>query len=433
MQLSHAISDHATFHSLHTLRREVPSFTDQEVAVLAHVNAQVAAGETLADILDFVFGQTRAIMPCDRIGFAFIDAEKARVVAHWARATYDPLLLGQGYAGDLQGSTLEQVMAADTVRIINDLEAYFVDHPDSHSTSLLLQEGVRSSMTCPLSVDGRRVGLLFRSSRSAGAYTQREAALHAAMADRIAQAVEKAWRIEELTRANRSYAEMLRFVSHELKSPIASVIMQTRALCDGLFGGIPANQAEVLEAILERGQHLLDLTNDYLDLARFEGGQVVVHSGEPLDFVQRICQPVAANAAPLLDAHRVTFTSDWPEEPVLAAFDPTLMKIVLSNLLNNAIKYGNTPGRIRLQVKADEEEILVSVWNAGPGFPETMRGHLFQKFSRLHKPELVQRPGTGVGLYIVWQIIRLHGGTVRASSKDGAWAEFSFAIPRRLA
>jgi signal transduction histidine kinase len=406
-----------------------PRFNEEEVAVLAHVNSKVAAGETLADILDFVFEETRSIMPCDRIGVAFIDDAHERIVAHWARATYDPLLLGVGYTGDLAGSTLERVLAENSVRIINDLEAYYSDHHESHSTSVLLQEGVRSSMTCPLSVDGRKVGLLFRSCRVPHSYSEHEAALHAAMAERIAQAVEKAWQIEQLTQAGNDYTEMLRFVSHELKSPIASVIMQTRALQDGMFGPVPESQNEILEAVMERGQHLLNLTRDYLDLARFEGGSVAARMERSPDFVSRVCQPTLASFKSQLEEAGIKLTTNLADELAMTEFDPGLMRVALTNLLSNAIKYGNTPGQIHVEASYRDGSLELTVRNAGPGFPLEMRGHLFRKFSRLSKSELVKRPGSGVGLYVVWQIIRLHRGTVSARSVENDWAEFGFRIP----
>ncbi len=406
-----------------------PRLNEDEVAVLGHVNSKVSAGENLSDILDFVFEETHSIMPCDRIGVAFVDDTRERVVAHWARATYEPVLLESGYTGDLAGSTLERVLTDNSVRIINDLEAYLAKHPDSHSTSVLVREGVRASMTCPLSVDGRRVGLLFRSSRVAHAYSDHEAALHAAMAERIAQAVEKAWRIEQLTKLGKDYTEMLRFVSHELKSPIASVIMQTRALQDGMFGPVPENQQEILEAVMERGQHLLNLTSDYLDLARFEGGSVTARMERSEGFVEKVCRPTVEAFQSQLKEAGAILTTSMAADSVVTEFDSGLMRVALTNLLGNAIKYGDTPGQINLDVSYVDNALELTVRNAGPGFPPEMRGHLFRKFSRLPKPELVQRPGSGVGLYVVWQIVRLHRGTVSARSAENDWAEFGFRIP----
>jgi signal transduction histidine kinase len=112
--------------------------------------------------------------------------------------------------------------------------------------------------------------------------------------------------------------------------------------------------------------------------------------------------------------------------------DPELLKIVMVNLLGNAAKYGLEKGEIRLRVERNETGVRVSVWNEGPGFPPEQKGRLFRKFSRLQTPELLQRKGTGVGLYSVWRIIQLHGGRIWANSELGKWAEFIFEIPQPL-
>ncbi len=421
------------FYQEEELRAGTCAFDSDEQAALDRINRKVAAGRSLAEMLDLLFDETREVMPCDRIGMAFLDDDGARLVAHWARATYEPLLLSAGYAADMAGSSIQGLLGDRVVRLIGDLPAYLRAHPGSHSTAILVQEGVRSSMTCPLTVEGRRVGVLFRSSRDLGAYGIREARLHAAMAERLAQAVEKGWHIEQLSRANRSYVEMLRFVSHELKSPLASVIMQSRALLDGLFDELPDGQKEVVEGIRERGEYLLAITDDYLNLARFEGGDVRLNALPDQDLVEYVCRPAMKMVKPQLDGARINLTLDAPAEPVTATFDATLLKVAITNLLSNAIKYGNSPGRIRLQVREDEESCRIAVWNAGPGFPEEMRGHLFQKFSRLPKRELLMRPGTGVGLFVVWQIARLHGGSVDARSREGSWAEFTLDLPKAAA
>jgi signal transduction histidine kinase len=77
----------------------------------------------------------------------------------------------------------------------------------------------------------------------------------------------------------------------------------------------------------------------------------------------------------------------------------------------------------------ESESLLVSVWNEGPGFPESEKKFLFRKFSRLHSEELQGRKGTGIGLYICWRIVQLHHGHIWADSLSGEWAEFLFRLP----
>lgn len=406
-------------------------FTAQERAALDNVNHRVASGESLADVMDFVFESTLDLFPCDRLSISFVQ-EDDRVVSHWTRALYDPLILQPGYAEDLRQSTLARVRDTGHVRIIDDLKAYLEAKPHSASTRLLVREGVCSSMTCPLSVEGRNAGFLYRSARTPAAFGMHEVLLHSALAERLSQAVEKAYRIEQLTAANQAYAEMLGFVSHELKSPLGGIVMDASVLEQGYLGRLEAPQAERIRKIRGKAEHLLSLIKDYLDLARIEGAGLAYQPRPGVDFLADVVQPALDLLQTQFEEQRTRLTRDVPVSPPVIECDPGLLNIVMANLLGNAVKYGNEEGQIRLRVTQPEGKLAVSVWNAGPGFPKSERSKLFKKFSRLQTRELMARKGTGVGLYTCWRIIQAHGGRIWADSEPGAWAEFCFEIPQPL-
>lgn len=403
-------------------------FSHREYQVLEEVNRRVASGETLQKVMDFVFETTRDLFPCDRIGLAFLQDNAQRVVAHWARADYEPLILTKGYAQDLRGSSLYAVLKTNRVRIINDLEAYLRRKPHSESTALLVREGVRSSMTCPLTVENRPIGFLFRSSRRPYAYSHRETALHLAMAERLSQAVEKAYRIEELEAANRAYFEMLGFVSHELKSPLASVFMDAQVLSEGYLGELSPKQKEKTKQISKKVEYLLNLVREYLDLARIEGGEIRLNA-KPVDFHKAVINPSVEIIRAQMEAKNIQLEIQFPADAPPVECDPDLMQIVMVNLLGNGVKYGFENGLLRVKGEINEGRLRVTVWNSGPGFPAEERQRLFRKFSRIPTPELMKQKGTGVGLYTTWQIIQRHDGAVTASSVPGEWAEFTFEIP----
>jgi len=403
-----------------------------ERLILDTINHKVAAADSLHAVMEFYFDTIRKVGPCDRIGLAFVEQDGSRVVSHWNRATYEPLLLDKGYAGDLEGSSLASVLETGAPRIIEDLEKYLREHPNSQSTSLVVEEGLRSSIACPLMVEKRPVGILFRSSRRRNAYDEHQVRIHYAVADRLSQAVEKAYRIEQLAAANQGYFEMLGFVSHELKSPLSSMVMSGNVMLEGYLGDMDDRQRESVERMMKQCHYLLGLINDYLNLSRMESGQLEVSFRKDVDFVGTVVKPSLDIVRAQVDEKQIGVDCHWPDEEVPVECAPEMMQIVMVNLLSNATKYGVEGGVTRVEVRRDNGRLAVTVWNKGPGFPEDQRARLFRKFSRLQTKELLERKGTGVGLYTTWRIIQAHRGRIEARSKHGEWAEFSFEIPQPI-
>jgi signal transduction histidine kinase len=403
--------------------------------LLRTVNQKIAARPSLRAIVDYLFDNTQELIPCDRMGLAFIDEQSVYVTSYYNRASYEGLRIDQGYREGLRGSTLTDVMHSGLPRIINDLEAYVRDHPRSRSSKLLIKEGVRSSLTCPLIVEGRVVGFIFRSSRTPYTYGPNHIELQMAIAERLSQAVEKAWRIEQLEEANYAYTQMLGFVSHELQSPVASMVTDAQILSQGYLGDLTPEQRAKVLSMERKGQYLLSLVREYLDLAQVEGGELRLAPRSRVDVMEEVVAEAVDLVRPQADAHGIHLMTCVPS-PALppVCCDPTLLRIVTVNLLDNAIKYGDEGGdiRVKAEVTLDEkggERLRISVWNSGPGFSHAEQNKLFRRFSRLDDPALKSRRGTGVGLYNSWRIVQLHKGRIAAESEQGQWAEFSFEIP----
>ncbi len=407
---------------------EYEGFSVAEAAALDAINDRVGAGADLASVLGFVLESTRGLLPTDRLSVAFVGEGGQRLRAAVTVAVSSPLGLDEGFAGDVAGSTLARGRAAGGPRVIPDRGAWLETHPRSPSTRLLVDEGVSCSMTCPLVVEGHTVGLLFRSSRQRDVYGDREVGLHQAMAVRLAQAVEKTWRIRQLEESNRAFTEVLAFVTHELKAPLASMISLGNVLTEGLLGEMEARQGDAVARMVGQGTYLMGLVKDYLDLARLEGRDGGPEQREA-DLVADVIAPVLERLAPQVEERGILLETDLPEEPLVRLCEPGLLQIAVTNLVSNGIKYGNEGGRVRVGLERADGAARIVVWNEGPGFPADQRKHLFKRFSRLKSPELMARKGTGVGLYTTWRVVGLHGGTIRARSERGAWAEFTIDLP----
>ncbi len=231
----------------------------------------------------------------------------------------------------------------------------------------------------------------------------------------------------ELRTINRNYMEMLGFVTHELKNPLASAIMNVLTVKDGLVGDLNETQKGALEAVARSLNYFGDMIKNYLDLSRLEKGELVVRKSRV-----RLCSDVVVPVLGGLERgiREKHMQVDNQINPALELdADRDLLRIVYDNLLSNASKYGREGGRITLAAAVNDHTLTLSVWNEGDGIPEDKLPLLFKKFSRLDVPSYKRKKGTGLGLYICREIVEKHNGTIRAESQAGAWTQFVIALP----
>lgn len=245
----------------------------------------------------------------------------------------------------------------------------------------------------------------------------------------VALIAENAKRIEELESINKSHQEALRFVAHELKNPVASMMTNATLLSEGYLGDVNSAQRHKLERITKSGQYLISFIDSYLDLARVEHAEQAPRHVD----IDCLASDVLGPAIDLLrgqaEGRCIDIITDMSDRPQLARGNAELLRVVSINLIGNAIKYGNYSGSVKITLRYLGDRAEVNIWNDGPGFPAEKRGELFQQFSRQNTPELIRRKGTGLGLYTCWRIIQMHGGDIWAESEQGSWACFSFYIP----
>ncbi len=232
----------------------------------------------------------------------------------------------------------------------------------------------------------------------------------------------------ELRATNRNYMEMLGFVVHELKNPLASSILNVHTVKDGLVGELNATQKEALEAVARSLGHFNNMIKDYLDLSRLEKGELIVHKSR-VRLCAEVVEPVVGGLARGMQERRMVVENHITRELEFEA-DRDLLRIVYDNLLANAIKYGREGGKITLDAAEHDSVVHLAVTNEGDGIPADKLPQLFKKFSRLDVPAHRGKKGTGLGLYICNEILEKHGGSIQAESKEGEWVRFSITLPK---
>lgn len=198
---------------------------------LSRISVDVNSGLLLEEILDRVYESFRGVIPYDRIGCALLDHASWSLRARWARTEANESCIGQGYEQSLIGSSLEQIITSGQPRIIDDLPGYLQLHPNSDSSRRIVQEGMRSSLTCPLIARGRPIGFLFFSSLQVRAYEQAHACIFEEIAEQLSVVVEKSLLYERLCHLNAqlatSHARLEHLSSHDVATglPNRTVIL----------------------------------------------------------------------------------------------------------------------------------------------------------------------------------------------------------------
>ncbi len=240
---------------------------------------------------------------------------------------------------------------------------------------------------------------------------------------------ELAEREDKLKALNRSYMDMLGFVSHELKSPVASMTSGVYLLREGILGPLTEKQEKTVDSFDRGCRRLIEMVRHYLNLSRIENGELEPNR-ERVAVRSDVLDPLVASIQASLQAKGMQVDIQVPVDIALDV-DSSMAHEVFENLLSNAIKYGRDGGSISISSKAAGAFAAFSVRNAGEGIPEHQLGALFKKFSRLSNGgKSSKEKGTGLGLFITKQIVEAHGGRISVSSQEGEWVEFTFTLPR---
>ncbi len=235
-------------------------------------------------------------------------------------------------------------------------------------------------------------------------------------------------RTEELSKAIRSRDEFLSIASHELRTPVTSMKLHV----DMMKRSVEKNQEALISAdkvskLIKQADHGLNrisrLVEDMLDITRIQNGKLHIDS-EPGNFSAFVRETLDRFEQQLKNAG-IQVSLDLPEELILS-FSHLRMEQVLANLISNAIRYApNAPLRVELKVK--DHQAILTFEDQGPGIAKENHERIFQRFERLVTPSKVS--GLGLGLYIVQEIVRAHGGMVLVYSEDGKGARFIVELP----
>jgi signal transduction histidine kinase len=230
---------------------------------------------------------------------------------------------------------------------------------------------------------------------------------------------------KELESASRHKSEFLASMSHELRTPLNAVIGFSQVLRQQMFGELNEKQLEYVDDILGSGQHLLNLINDILDLAKVEAGRMELQPAAfALDETLRNATAMVRERATRQD---VTLSTEIDASVGEIEADERKLKQILFNLLSNAVKFTPAGGTVTLAARTEDGQAIISVRDTGVGISREDQARIFEDFYQLG-PGMAQE-GTGLGLALTKRLVDLHGGELTLESTPGAGSTFTVRLP----
>ncbi|MBI5095876.1 MAG: GAF domain-containing protein [Candidatus Hydrogenedentes bacterium] len=176
---------------------------------LLELTHEINKGVLVDEVMDKVYETFRLVIPYDRIGVALLKDDGRILTSRWLRSDDRETRIPEGYSAPMAGSSLQRIIETGEPRIINDLAVYLAEHPNSRSSRLIFEDGIRSSLTCPLIAMGKPIGVIFFSSREPGKYENLHSEVFKLIAGQLSVVIEKSHTYEQLIREKETSESLL--------------------------------------------------------------------------------------------------------------------------------------------------------------------------------------------------------------------------------
>jgi PAS domain S-box-containing protein len=408
----------------------------REFESLLQIGRGIVERLELSELLPLVTRSVNRLMGTHLCALLMRDGEELHLVAH-------------------EGLESEVVRSFDRLRVGDSLSGWVAQHgrplavpdlkkdPRAKFADLTERYGYRSYLCVPLRRGAECIGTLEVVTRESRRFRQEEQELMAAFADQAAVAIENARlfaearshlakteeaneRLEELDRLRRQY---LRNVSHEFRTPLTVIKGYAEYLMES---GVPDDQSlrDVMRILVESSDRVIDLVDTLIEVTRIEQGtpQETLHLQrvDVRDLTLTCLEPLRSVAG----KKGISIDLELPEGDLTVTGDSGLLLQMVRKLVDNAVKYSRGGTRVVIRARGDGDVLALEVEDSGIGIPPEHLPRIFEKFYTIDGGLTRRVGGTGVGLYLVREIVRLHNGTVEVQSRLGEGSLFSVRLPR---
>lgn len=227
---------------------------------------------------------------------------------------------------------------------------------------------------------------------------------------------------------DRMKSEFISVASHQLRTPLSAIKWVIKMLLDGDAGALNPEQQDLLDKGYRSNERMITLVNDLLNVSRIEEGRFQYQFS--FEDITPILESVVAEVTPIarekgIDVRLASVPPGLPKVKV----DSNKLRLAIMNLIDNGLKYTPKGGSVTVRTKSDRKYMTVEVQDSGVGIPKKQQAQMFQKFFRAANVVKLQTEGSGLGLFIVKNIVERHGGKISFESEEGAGTTFRFTLP----
>ena len=409
---------------------------------LAKIGRAVSSSTNIAEFFGEFAELVRELIPFDALAYSDVDIEADTVTLrywHGSNLVIPANQAGVGISGTIAKLAIE---AGEPVLCPADSGQPVSAHTQAISSDVDLK--LKETICAPLYSRGELFGCLYLGTETEGRLIDEHLTLAALVVDQISGAISNArhqeariqaekerleseLRQRELESLNEQRTEFISSVSHDLKTPLTSLVAFADILSKNLSGNFSDRELQQLDAMQRSAKHLDALINDLVDVSNFEHGTFKIV--KDIFLVKHLIDEIQLTFEPILEPKHQTSSIVNSAETTLVNADRNRIAQLLTNLISNASKYSGENTQIEIAVSTVDEFLSIVVSDSGIGMDSETLDNVFTPFYRSNDELTQMEVGTGLGLAIVRQITDLHGGTISVASTVGLGTSIQVMLP----
>jgi signal transduction histidine kinase len=388
------------------------------------ISMEISSSLDLEEALKTFVNRIASYMGVEIVSIMFLDNEKRRLIIKIAKGLDQEIIkdsgasLGEGVSGWV-GRTGESLLIRDITKDIR-----FTRSGGKHYYN-------NSLLTVPLKLRGRVIGVInVNNKASKDIFRQYDLEMLNTIADISVISLENIRLQDEIKKASKNNYEMVSNVSHELKTPLAIIKEAMFLLSEGSLGAVSEKQKQLLDISIHNAERLNRLINEFLDSAKLENSKSSMKRS--LFSITDVAKAIVDSLNIIAREKGIALEGIIPDKKIEIWGDPDKLNQVVSNLVENAIKYNKPSGKVQVSLEDGEDLVNISVRDTGMGIPKDDLDKVFDRFYRVERNDTAGISGTGLGLSIVKDIVNMHKGVISVESEINTGSKFTVALPKNL-